>query len=126
MGMPITNSTMKILKFIHAHQNCTFSEIKAKFPDIDFMDLVCLALTDYLLCTRPGAIPTCFETGDFRVSDDDRFWATPNTTELIQRRRREWLQWVIPNVIAGVALILSIITLLLSQAPQVTEVRILP
>ena len=126
MGFPITNKTMKVLKFIHAHENCTFSEIEAKFQGIDFMDLVNLSLTGYLLCTRPGELPTQFQDGNFFVPLDTRFWSTPVTTELIERRRREWLQWVIPNVIAGVALILSIITLLLSQAPQVTEVRILP
>ena len=126
MGLPITNKTMKVLKFIHANENCTFSEIAAKFQNIDFMDLVNLSLTGYLLCTRPGELPTQFKDGNFSVPPDARFWPTPVTTELIERRRREWLQWVIPNVIAGVALILSIITLLLSQAPQVTEVRILP
>lgn len=126
MGFPITNKTMKVLKFIHAHENCTFSEIEAKFQGIDFMELVNLSLTGYLLCTRPGELPTQFQDGNFSVPPDARFWPTPVTTELIERRRREWLQWVIPNVIAGVALILSIITLLLSQAPQVTEVRILP
>ena len=126
MELPITNDTMKVLKFIHAHENCTFSEIESKFQGIDFMDLVSLSLTGYLLCARPGERPTQFQDGNFSVPPDARFWPTPVTTELIERRRREWLQWVIPNVIAGVALILSIITLLLSQAPQVTEVRILP
>lgn len=126
MELPITNDTMKVLKFIHAHENCTFSEITGKFRDIDSMELVNLSLTGYLLCTRPGELPTQFQDGNFSVPPDARFWPTPVTTELIERRRREWLQWVIPNVIAGVALILSIITLLLSQVPQVTEVRILP
>ena len=126
MGFPITNKTMKVLKFIHAHENCTFSEIESKFQSIDFMELVNLSLTGYLLCTRPDELPTQFQDGNFSVPPDARFWATPVTTELIERRRREWLQWVIPNVISGVALILSIITLLLTQVPQVTEVRILP
>ena len=126
MELPITNDTMKVLKFIHAHENCTFSEITGKFRDIDSMELVNLSLTGYLLCTRPGELPTQFHDGNFSVPPDSKFWATPVATELIERRRREWLQWVIPNVIAGVALILSIITLLLSQVPQVTEVRILP
>ena len=126
MGFPITNKIMKVLKFIHAHENCTFSEIAAKFQNIDFMDLVNLSLTGYLLCTRPGEVPTQFQDGNFSVPPGSKFWATPVTTELIERRRREWLQWVIPNAISGVALILSIIALLLSQAPQVTEVRILP
>lgn len=126
MSYPITNSTILILKFIHRHENCTFAEIKSKFPEVDFMDLVNLALTNYLLCTKPGELPTQFHDGNFSVPDNAMFWATPHTTKLLEDRRREWLQWVIPNVIAGIALILSIITLLLTQAPQVTEVRILP
>lgn len=126
MNYPITNSTIKILKFINQHENCTFAEIKAKFPKVDFMELVNLSLTNYLLCTRPGELPTQFQNGEFSIPDDAKFWATPQTTKLLEDRRREWLQWVIPNVIAGIALILSIITLLLTQVPQVTEVRILP
>lgn len=126
MSYPITNSTMKILKFISKHENCTFTEIKSRFPDADSMELVNLALTNYLLCTRPGERPTQFQDGNFSVPDNAKFWATPHTTKLLEDRRREWLQWVIPNVIAGIALILSIITLLLTQVPQVTEVRILP
>ena len=126
MDYPVTNSTIKILKFIHRHENCTFAEIKAKFPKIDFMELVNLSLTNYLLCTRPGELPTQFLDGNFSVPDNARFWATPHTIKFLEDRRREWLQWVIPNVIAGFALILSIITFLLTQAPQVTEVRILP
>lgn len=126
MEYPITNSTVKLLKFICRHENCTFSEIKAAFPKIDSMELVNLGLTDYLLCTKPGKIPTQFKDGNFSVSDADRFWASPKAEQLLQDRRRAWLQWVIPNVISGLALILSILTFLLSQVPQVTEVRILP
>lgn len=126
MDYPITNGTIKILKFINRNENCTFAEIKAKFPKIDFMELVNLSLTNYLLCTRPGEKPTQFQDGVFSVPDNAKFWATPHTTKLLEDRRREWLQWVIPNVIAGIALIISIITFLLTQVTQVTEVRILP
>lgn len=126
MDYPITNRTIKILKFINRHENCTFAEIKSEFPDIDSMDLVNLALTNYLLCTRPDGRPTQFQDGNFSVPDDAKFWATPHTIKLLEDRRREWLQWVIPNAMSGFALILSIITLLLTQVPQVTEVRILP
>lgn len=126
MDYPITNGTIKILKFINRNENCTFAEIKSKFPKIDFMELVNLSLTNYLLCTRPGEKPTQFQDGVFSVPDNAKFWATPHTTKLLEDRRREWLQWVIPNVIAGIALIISIITFLLTQVTQVTEVRILP
>lgn len=126
MDYPIMNSTIKILKFINRHENCTFAKIKSEFPDIDSMELVNLALTNYLLCTRPGELPTQFQNGNFSIPDNAKFWATPHTTKLLEDRRREWLQWVIPNVIAGIALILSIITLLLTQVPQVIEVQILP
>lgn len=126
MDYPITNSTIKLLKFICRHENCTFAQIKSAFPNMDFMELVNLSLTDYLLCTRQGKVPTQFRDGNFIIADADRFWASPKAEQLLQERRRSWLQWVIPNVISGIALILSIITLLLSQMPQVTEVRILP
>lgn len=126
MDYPITNGTIKILKFINRNENCTFAEIKAKFPKVDFMELVNLSLTSYLLCTRPGEKPTQFQDGVFSVPDNAKFWATPHTTKLLEDRRREWLQWVIPNVIAGIALVISIITFLLTQVTQVTEVRILP
>ena len=126
MTYPITNSTIKILKFISKCGNCTFAEIKSKFPNVDSMELVNLALTNYLLCTRPGEIPTQFQDGDFSVPDSAAFWPTPHTIKLLEDRHREWLQWVIPNAIAGIALILSIITILLTQVPQVIEVRILP
>lgn len=126
MNYPITNRTIKVLKFIHRNKDCTFKKIKSKFADIDSMELVLLALTDYVLCLRLGKIPTQFLDGDFSVSDSDQFWATPNATKLLEDRKQEWLQWVIPNVISGIALILSIIALLLSQSPQVTTVRIIP
>lgn len=126
MHYPITNETIKLLKFICRNKNCTFAEIKNKFPNIDCMELVNLSLTNYLLCTRPNELPTQFQDGNFSVPDAAAFWATPHTTKLLEDRRREWLQWVIPNVIAGIALILSLITILLTQAPQVTEVKILP
>lgn len=115
MDIPITNSTVKLLKFIVRHENCTFSDIRSKFGDkVDEMDLVNLGLTGYVLCTRPGRLPTQFENGDFSVGPKDMFWASPKAVQLIENRRRAWLQWVIPNVISGLALILSIITALLS------------
>src|SRR5699024_10057309 len=104
MEYPITNSTISHLKFIHRHQNCTFSEINTQCPKIDFMDLVNLSLTNYLLCTRPGEFPTQFQDGNFFIPENATFWATPHTIKLLEDRRREWLQWVIPNVIAGIAL----------------------
>ena len=118
MNYPITNSTIKILKFICRHENCTFSEIKAKFPKIDFMELVNLSLTNYLLCTRPGELPTQFQDGNFSVPDAATFWPTPHAIKLLEDRRREWLQWVIPNVIAGIALILSIVTSIITLSPS--------
>lgn len=127
MDYPITNSTIRILKFILKNQNCTFTEIKQKFgKDADEMELVNLGLMGYIVCTRPDNRPTKFQDGNWVVSSGDRFWASPKTTQLIENRRREWLQWVIPNVISGLALVLSILTLWLSLQPQVTEVRILP
>ena len=126
MDYPITNQTIKVLKFIQTNKDCPFEKIKSKFPDIEPMDLVLLTLTNYVLCIRSGKTPTQFHDGNFSVSDSDQFWATPNTTKLLEDRQREWLQWVIPNVISGIALILSIIALLLSQLPQVTTVQIIP
>lgn len=122
----ITNETVKLLRFIRKNQNCTFMEIKTRFADLDYMELICLCISGYLVCEKPGKIVTNFRDGQISMSKDYRFWASPKTDQLLQERRRIWLQWIIPNVISGIALILSIITLLLSLMPQVTEVRILP
>ena len=70
MDYPVTNSTTNLLKFVHRHDNCTFAEIKAKFPKVDSMELVNLSLTNYLLCTRPGELPTQFQDGNFSVPDN--------------------------------------------------------
>lgn len=127
MDYPITNSTIKLLKFILHHQNCTLADIQKTFKnDVDEMELVNLGLTDYLVCTRSNGQPTQFKDGDFAMEPDSKFWASPKTVKLLEDRRREWLQWVVPNVISTIALILSLITLWLSLLPQVTEVRILP
>lgn len=53
----ITNSTAKVLKFIRKHQNCSFETLAQRFNGLDHMELVNLALTGYLLCTRPGELP---------------------------------------------------------------------
>ena len=124
--LPMTNATAKQLRFIQKHQNCTFEEIQARFQNIDFMDLVNLCLTGYLVCTKPGNKPTIFADGSFFIGPKDRFWSSPKAEQFLENRLRGWLQWVIPTTISGVALILSIITLWLSQMPQVTTVRILP
>ena len=73
MDYPVTNSTIKILKFIDRHENCTFAEIKAKFSSVDFMDLVNLALTNYLLCTRPGNYRRSSRTGTFQSQTTPSF-----------------------------------------------------
>lgn len=127
MGYPITNKTVKLLKFILKHENCKFSEIQSVFKeDADPMELVNLGLTDYVVCTRSNGTLTQFKDGVFTVGADDCFWASPKAVQLLEERRRAWIQWVIPNVISGIALILSIITLLLSLQPQVTTVWMLP
>lgn len=115
MEFPVTNKTVKLLKFIHKNEQCTLTDIKVKFPQLDFMDLVNLGLVNYLVCTRPGEIPTQFKDGNFFIPDNATFWATPHTTKFLEDRRRAWLQWVIPNIISGIALILSTITILLTQ-----------
>ncbi|WP_087242533.1 hypothetical protein [Anaeromassilibacillus sp. An200] len=125
-GPAITNNTVKLLKYIHRHQNCTFSDLQRKFKDLDFMELVNLCLTEYMICTKPDNRMTVFRDGNFSVGENDRFWVSPKTEQFLQERRRAWLQWVIPTAISGVALILSILAFIMSLMPKVTEVRILP
>lgn len=122
----IINSTVKVLKFIRKHQNCNFATLKQRFSGLDDMDLVNLALTGYLLCTRQKQRPTDFRDGDFSVPDDALFWASPKVDQLIEERRRGWLQWVIPTCISGLALIISTLAFVMSLLPQVTQVQILP
>ena len=122
----ITKSTVQILKFIKKHQNCSFSVLQQSFNELDYMELVNLALTGYLLCQRPNQLPTDFRDGNFTVPDDAVFWASPKTEQLIEERRRGWLQWVIPTCISGLALIISTLAFIMSLLPQVTQVQILP
>lgn len=122
----ITNSTIKILKFISRHQNCSLLFLKQNFDGLDYMELVNLALTGYILCQRPNQLPTDFRDGNFSVPDDAVFWASPKTAQLIEDRRRGWLQWVIPTCISGLALIISTLAFIMSLLPQVTQVQILP
>lgn len=116
----VTNFTEKLLHFIKNHENVTFSDLKSKFSKLDYMDLVLLCLSGYLLCTKPGKIPTDFRDGNFTVSPNDRFWASPKATQLIEERfQRRW-QWIVPTIISALALILSAIALIVSitQGPE--------
>ena len=54
MDYPVTNSTTNLLKFVHRHDNCTFAEIKAKFPKVDSMELVNLSLTKLSALHKAG------------------------------------------------------------------------
>lgn len=90
------------------------------------MDLVCLCLDGYLVCTKPGNKPTMFLDGNFLIDSKDTFWASPKTEQFLEERfQRRW-QWVVPTVISSIALIVSIAAFTLSLLPQVTEVRIVP
>lgn len=94
----ITKSTVKLLKFIMKHPSITFEELQLKFKEIDFMELVLLCLTDYLVCTKPGNLPTNFSDGRFVVAPTDEFWASPKTEQLLEERfQRRW-QWIVPTV----------------------------
>ncbi len=107
---PITNQTVKTLRYIHRHELCSFRELKAKFPKLDYMELVNLCLDGYLTCQKPGRLPTVFADGDFSEGADDIFWPSPRTTEFLENRLRGWLQWVIPVSISSIALIVSIVS----------------
>lgn len=121
----ITNGTAKLLKFIRKHQNVTYETLKAKF-DLDFMDLVCLCLGGYLVCTKPGIGPTMFQDGKFSIGPEDSFWASPKTEQFLEERfQRRW-QWFIPTTISAIALTVSIAAFIMSLLPQVLEVRLLP
>lgn len=126
LSFPLTNQVAKHLIFIRKHPNCTFEELNKKFDGIDYMELVNLCISGYLLCTSAANLSKTFLNGVFQVSGSDKFWASPKTDEFIENRIRSWLQWVIPTSISSIALILSIISLWLSQLPQVTTVKILP
>lgn len=126
LEIPITKQTTKMLSFIRKHPNSTFETIQKKFKKIDFMDLVNLSLTGYLVCTRKNNIHTNFSDGNFKVDTLDRFWASPKTDQYLEERfQRRW-QWIVPTVISGMALILSVIAFIVSLSPTVTEVRIVP
>ena len=122
----IIKSTVKMLKFIWKNPNITFEELQSKFEELDSMELVLLCLTDYLVCTKPGNLPTNFSDGRFIVAPEDEFWASPKTKQLLEERfQRRW-QWIVPTVISAIALILSIVSFIMSRTPQVLEVRIVP
>jgi len=122
----ITRYTVKLLKFILKHQNCAFKTLQSKFKNLDYMELVVLCLTGYLVCTKPGGVNTDFRNGKISVAPEDTFWASPKTEQFLEERfQRRW-QWVIPTTISALALILSIIAFIMSLSPQVTEVRIIP
>lgn len=122
----ITKSTVKILKFILRHQNCTFKALQGRFKGLDFMDLVLLCASGYLLCTRPGQLPTDFRDGKFFVSPEDTFWASPKTEQFLEERfQRKW-QWIVPTTISALALVLSIVAFIVSLLPQVIRVQIVP
>lgn len=123
---PITQNTVKVLRFISKHQNCNFGQLKSVFGDLDEMELVNLCLTEYLICSKPGRLPTNFSRGSFEVSPEDSFWATPKTIEFLENRFQTWLQWVIPVCVSGIAVIISAIALIVSLLPRVTEVRLIP
>lgn len=120
----ITNFTEKLLRYILHHENVTFEEIKNKFPKLDYMDLVLLCLSGYLLCTKPGELPTDFRDGNFTVSTNDQFWASPKATQLIEERRQRRWQWIVPTIISALALILSAIALIISITQGPAEVYI--
>lgn len=122
----ITNSTAKVLKFIRKHQNCSFETLAQRFNGLDHMELVNLALTGYLLCTRPGELPTNFMDGNFSVPGGALLWVAPKAESFLEERRRGWLQWVIPTCISGLALIISTLAFVMSLLPRVTQVQILP
>ena len=122
----MTKQIAKMLSFIRKHPNSTFETIQKKFKKIDFMDLVNLSLTGYLVCTRENNTCTNFSDGNFKVDALDRFWASPKTDQYLEERfQRRW-QWIVPTVISGLALIMSIIAFIVSLLPAVTEVRIVP
>ena len=122
----MTKQTTKMLSFIRRHPNSTFETIQKKFKRIDFMDLVNLSLTGYLICTRVNHTYTNFSDGNFKINTLDRFWASPKTDQYLEERfHRRW-QWIVPTVISGLALIMSIIAFIVSLLPAVTEVRIVP
>lgn len=122
----ITKYTVKVLKFIKRYPNCSFQKIQEKFTGIDYMELVNLALTGYLVCTKADGTLTDFSNTMFQVNPDDLFWASPKTIQHLEERfQRRW-QWVVPTVISAFALILSIAAFIVSLLPTVTEVRIVP
>lgn len=123
---PMTKKTATLLRYITKHQSCTFESLQNKFPGIDEMELVNLCLTEYLVCKKPGRLPTDFSRGPWEVQPPDTFWASPKAEEFLENRRRSWLQWVIPTCISAVALIVSAVALIVSLLPKVTEVRLLP
>lgn len=122
----ITSSLSKVLRHICKHQDCTFANIKTKFGNLDYMELVNLTLTGYLLCKRPNELPTNFSDGNFYVPDNATFWASPKAELFLEEKRRNWLQWVIPTCISGLALIISTLAFIMSLLPRVTQVQILP
>lgn len=86
--------------------------------------IVCLCLSGYLVCTKPGPMPTDFRNGIFVVNPEDKFWASPKTDQLLEERfQRRW-QWIVPTVISALALIISAIALILSLTQGPTEVYI--
>lgn len=120
----ITKSTTKILRFIGKHKNITYKDLKEKFHKLDYMELVCLCLSGYLVCTKPGPALTDFRNGIFIVNPEDMFWASPKTEQLLEERfQRQW-QWIVPTVISALALIISAVALILSLTQGPTEVYI--
>lgn len=112
--IPMTNKTVKVLRYILRHQKISFGELCEKFPELDYMDLVLLCVGEYLVCQKRNGRPTIFVGEPFTVDPQDTFWASPKTEQFLEERLQRRWQWFIPTTISAISLIVSTLAFICS------------
>ena len=104
----LNHQTLRLLRYIRHHQNCTQKEIKNKFgEEAANYQLINLCKAGYLVATMPDGSYTMFLDGNMYLSYDFTFWASPKAEQVLDDRFDRLWQWCIPTTISVIALIVS-------------------
>lgn len=111
--------TLNILKYIRRHKGVTEQVLKDKFErsedDNISMLLIEFIKENYVLAKNESGEWVIHDKLPYRSSYAFRYYITSKGNEIVEKYCFEFWRWVVPTLISIISLMVSIVTLLLSQ-----------
>ncbi len=121
--MEFDKKTMKIMRYIYRHPGTREGKILKLYGDDGFsFTLINLTRELYLIAEDKDGKYFTYNDVPYVSYPETKYYTTPKMNVILENKRDQFYRWILPLIIAGIALLLSVVSLINTG---IVDVRIL-